>query len=77
MTFPQRVLTKAQQALPRHRVVPLLVVLLRSVSPLGWQRGRFLGIGPPHHRINTMKLLIGRAGAGWNNLVRVLRTPTI
>lgn len=44
-------LTDAPQTLHRHRVVPLLVVPLRLVSPPQWQRGRFFGIGPPHHRL--------------------------
>ena len=44
-------LTEVPQALHRHRVVPLLVVPLRLVSPPQRQRGRFFGIGPPHHRL--------------------------
>lgn len=44
-------LTEALQTLHRHRVVPLLVVPLRLVSPPQWQRGRFFGIGSPHHRL--------------------------
>lgn len=43
--------TEAPQALHRHRVVPLLVVPLRLVSPPQWQRGRFFGIGQQHHRL--------------------------
>lgn len=49
-TSGRRLLTEAPQALHRHRVVPLLVVPLRLVSPPQWQRGRFFGIGSPHHR---------------------------
>ena len=50
VTSGRLLLTEAPQAFHRHRVVPLLVVPLRLVSPSQLQRGRFFGIGPPHHR---------------------------
>ena len=51
VTSGRLLLTEAPQALHRHRVVSLLVVPLRLVSPPQWQRGRFFGIEPPHHRL--------------------------
>lgn len=42
--------SEAPQILHRHRVVPLLVVPFRFISPPQWQRGRFFGIGQPNHR---------------------------
>ena len=42
--------SEAPQVLHRHRVVPLLVVPFRFISPPQWQRGRFFGMGQPNHR---------------------------
>ena len=50
VTSGRRLMLDAPQALHRHRVVPLLVVPLRFMSPPQWQRGRFFGIKPPHHQ---------------------------
>lgn len=41
---------EAPQSLHRHLVISLVVVPLRFISPPQWQRGRFFGIAPPHHR---------------------------
>ena len=50
VTSGRRLMLDSPQALHRHRVVPLLVVPLRFMSPPQRQRGRFFGIKPPHHQ---------------------------